>query len=149
MQPFRQAVDHPPATQQVWGQVVDWFQHGQAAQGGLDAPGRDGPGRVLVAGADDDGFILYRTRSGEGGSALALQVRRMVVVQGEAILEVRQQLALGVELGQPLGAGLLPGTGMLMAGDVQKRPPLFRVRNQRCWRLSVMPRTTDSIQPSL
>ena len=90
---------HPPAAQQVRGQGVYRLQHGETAQGGLDAPRRGGPGRVLVVGAVSVGLISYRTRGGKGRALLVLQVVRVVVVQGEAFPEVRRQFSLGVELG--------------------------------------------------
>ena len=40
----------PAAAQQVGGQAVDRFQHGQPPQGGLHAAGGNGPRRVLVVG---------------------------------------------------------------------------------------------------
>ena len=90
---------NPPAAQQVRGQGVDRFQHGQAAQGGLDAPGRGGPGRVRVVGVvAAAGLIIYRSRTGEGRANLAFQVRRVVVVQGELFRGVRRQFPLWVEL---------------------------------------------------
>ena len=112
--------DHPPAAQQVRGQGVDRLQHGQAAQGGLDAPGRGGPGRVLVAWAVSAGLVPCRLSGREGGTVLVLQVGRVVVVQGESLPEVRRQLPLGVEPGQPLGADLLPGAGVPVAGGVER-----------------------------
>ena len=113
--------DHSPAADQVGGQAVDRLQHGQTAQGGLDAPRRGGPGRVLVVGAIS-ALRLFpcRTRCGKWGTVLVLQVRRVVVVQGEAFGEVRRQFPLRVEVGQPGGAGLLPGRRMLVVGDVEQ-----------------------------
>ena len=45
--------------------------------------------------------------------------RRVVVVQGEAFGEVRRQFPLRVELGQPGGAGLLPGAGVPVVSYVE------------------------------
>ena len=81
------------------------------------------PGRVLVVGsvAATAGFILCRNcTSGEGGTVLILQVRRVVVVQGEALPVFRRQLALRVEPGQGGGPGLLPGAGVPVAGGVEQ-----------------------------
>ena len=72
-----------------------------------------------MIGAIAAGFILYRIRGGEGGAFLVFQVRRVIVVQGEPLREVRRKFALGMELGQPGGAGLLPGAGVLVAGCVE------------------------------
>ena len=43
----------------------------------------------------------------------------MVVVQGEAFPVFRWKFPLGMELGQPGGAGLLPGAGVPVVGDVE------------------------------
>ena len=59
-------------------------------------------------------------RNSEGGAVLVLQMRRVVVVQGETFREVSGQFPLRVELGQPGGAGLLPGAGVLVTGDVER-----------------------------
>ena len=56
----------------------------------------------------------------EGGVALALQVDGMVVVQGKPLLKIPGQFALRVKLGQPFGAGLLPGAGVLVVVGVQQ-----------------------------
>ena len=120
---FRRVVgrpDHPPAAQQVRGQGVDRLQHGQAAQGGLDTPGRGGPGRVLVAGFIPGGILLHRTCDGEGRVALVLQVGRVVVVQGEPLPVVLRQFPLGVESGLPCGPCFFPGRRMLVVGDVEQ-----------------------------
>ena len=58
--------------------------------------------------------------SGEGRIVRPFQVGRMVVVQGEALPEVSWQLALRVKGGQARGAGLFPGAGVLVVGDVQQ-----------------------------
>ena len=110
---------NPPAAQQIRGQGVDRFQHGQAAQGGLDAPGRGGPGRVRVVGATPTALVS-RITGGEGGVALVLQVDGMVVVQGEPLPVVLGQFPLGVEGGQACGSCLLPGSRMLVVGDVER-----------------------------
>ena len=70
------------------------------------------------------------------------------MVQGELFREVPGQLALRVELGQSCSAGFLSGAGVLVVGGVER---VYGLAGQepRCWRRSVMPRTTDSIQPSL
>ena len=61
-----------------------------------------------------------RITGGEGRVALALQVGRMIVVQGEPFPVVLGQFPLRVEGGQPGGPCLLPGPGMLVAGDVEQ-----------------------------
>ena len=111
---------HPAAAQQVGGQAVDRLQHGQAAQGGLDAPRRGGPGRVLVAGFVPGGILLHRTCDGAGRVDLILQVGGMVVVQGEPLPVVLRQFPLGVESGQPRGPCFFPGRRMLVVGDVEQ-----------------------------
>ena len=108
----------PPAADQVRGQAVDRLQHGQPAQGHLHAARRGGPGRVLVVGAAVVAIIRFTT--GEGGAGLALQVNRMVVVQGEPLPVVLGQFALGVKGGPPGGSCLLPGRGVLVVGDVEQ-----------------------------
>ena len=78
-----------PLRDQVGGQAVDRLQHGQPPQGGLDAPRRGGPGRVLVVGAARRLHPVSRIAGGgEGGVALVLQVGGMVVVQGEPLTVV-------------------------------------------------------------
>ena len=62
----------------------------------------------------------YRLCHSKGGIALVLQVGRVVVVEGELFREVPGQLALRVELGQSCGAGLLPGAGVLVVGNVER-----------------------------
>ena len=107
-----------PLRSRVGGQAVDRLQQGQPPQGGLHAPRRGGPRRVLVVGAI--AAAISRITVGEGRVALALQVDRMVVVQGEPLPVILGQFALRVEGGQPCGPGLLPGRGMLVAGDVEQ-----------------------------
>ena len=109
----------PAAAEQVRGQAVDRLQHGKPPQGGLDAPRRGGPGRMLVVGPAAVRVIRI-SGGGEGGVALALQVGRMVMVQGEPLPVVLGQFALGVEGGQPRGSCFLPGGGMLVVGDVEQ-----------------------------
>ena len=111
--------DHPPAAYQVRGQLVDRLKHGQAAQGGLHAPGRCGPGRVLVVNAGGD-MVSSGVTGGEGGVALVLQVDRMVVVQGEPLPVVLGRFPLGVECGQACGSCFLPGGRMQVVGDVEQ-----------------------------
>ena len=110
------------AAQQVGSQGVDRLQDSQAAQGGLDAPGRGGPRRVLVVGAVSiiAGLTPYRTCGGKGGTVLGFQMSRVVVVQGEPFREVRWQFPLGVKLGPAGGAGLLPGAGVPVVGHVER-----------------------------
>ena len=86
---------YPAAAEQVGGQAVDRFQHGQPSEGGLDSPRRGGPGRVLVVGAA--AALFSRFTGGEGGVALVLQVDGMVVVQGEPLPVVLGQFPLRVE----------------------------------------------------
>ena len=109
----------PAASDQVGGQAVDRLQHGQPPQGGLDAARRGGPGRVLVVGAAPAVCASCIT-GGEGGVTLALQVDRVVVVQGEPFPVVPGQFTLGVKGSQPRSPCLLPGRGMLMVGDVEQ-----------------------------
>ena len=73
---------------------------------------------MLVVGPAAVCFSLIT--GGEGRAFLALQVGGMVVVQGEPLLEVLWQFPLGVKPGQPFGAGLLPGAGVLVAGLVEQ-----------------------------
>ena len=108
----------PAALEQAGGQAVDRLQHGQPPQGGLDAPRRGGPGRVLVVWAA--AVCISRFTGSEGGAALVLRVDGMVVVQGEPLPVVLGQFPIGVEGGQACGAGLLPGGGVLVAGDVEQ-----------------------------
>lgn len=70
----------------------------------------------------------------------------MVVMQGEALLEVLGHLSLRVKLGLPGDAGLLPGALAPAASDVGFVPALL-VRNPRCRPRSVMPSTTEDTQP--
>ena len=108
-----------PLLEQAGGQAVDRLQHGQPPQGGLDSPRGGGPGRVLVVWAAPTALVS-RITAGEGGAVLALQVGGMVVVQGEPLPVVLGQFPIGVEGGQACGAGLLPGGGVLVAGDVEQ-----------------------------
>ena len=75
---------------------------------------------MLVVGRIDGATVIYGTGQGEGRVALALQVDRMVVVQGEPLPVALGQFPLGVEGGQPCGPGLLPGLRVLVAGDVEQ-----------------------------
>ena len=109
----------PAAAEQVGGQAVDRFQHCQTPQGGLDSPRRGGPGWVLVVNAGG-GMVSSGVTGGEGGVALALQVDRMVVVQGEPVPVVLGQFPLGMEGGQSCGSRFLPGRRMLVVGDVEQ-----------------------------
>ena len=63
---------------------------------------------------------IYRLSGGEWRFARVFQVGRVVVVQGEPLPEVVGHLALWVKGGQAGGAGLLPGAGMLVVGDVER-----------------------------
>ena len=58
--------------------------------------------------------------SGEGRIARHFQVGRVVVVQGEPLLKVLGQFALGVEGGQPRGASLLPGAGVPVVVGIEQ-----------------------------
>ena len=111
----------PAAADQVGGQAVDRLQHGQAAQGGLDAARRGGPRWVFVVGAVAvaAGLIRYLT-SGERRVTLALQVNGMDVVQGEPLPVILGQLTLGMEGGKLRCPGLLSGRGMLVICDVEQ-----------------------------
>ena len=111
------AVD-PAAAYQLRGQAIDRLKHGQPSQGGLDAPRRGGPGRVLVVNAVAG--MVNRITGGEGRVALVLQVGGMVVVQGEPVPVVLGQFPLGVEGGQPCGSCLFSGRGVLVVGDVEQ-----------------------------
>ena len=70
----------------------------------------------------------------------------MVVFQGKPLLEVLGQFPLGMKRGQIRGAGLLPGAGMPLVVGIEQVTACL-VRKKRCWRLSVMPRSTEDTQP--
>ena len=108
----------PAAADQVGGQAVDRFQHGQTTQGHFHAPRCRGPGWVLVV--STVAVRVGRVTGREGGVVLVLQVDRMVVVQGEPFPVVLGQFPLRVEGGLPGGPGLLPGRRVLVAGDVEQ-----------------------------
>ena len=56
----------------------------------------------------------------KGESSGPLQVGRVVVVQGEPLLEVLGQLPFRMKGGQARGAGLLPGAGVPVVGGVEQ-----------------------------
>ena len=72
---------------------------------------------LVAGGVAVAGLIIYRSRGGEGGAVLVVQVHGVVVVQGEALPEVRGQFAFLVKGGSP---GQLPGGRMPVGGGVEQ-----------------------------
>ena len=73
---------------------------------------------MLVVGAAASLLGLFT--GDKRGAFLVLLMYRVVVTQGETLLEFLRQFALRVEGRQSGGAGLLPGAGVLVAGDVER-----------------------------